>query len=1248
MSNILKESLLGWGGYKDVLEKIPLDKNVVLSKHYDWTQETIDVTDTYYKWTVSTYTCYTKTDTPKLGDIAKLKDPESDSYITCYVKSYNEALNTITLYDYSNHIGYSSFVFDSAVEMTIPQTISRNYIYPINIDGTKNDVRYELVLTEEQIYDNETYYFDQPTNGIVRIAWKEFGPRFGGTGCNILKCMNFDLYNPNTFELIDSHVIWGYSNHNFSSNSTPNNQVNSTQGLYSFYCNGIYGQNYEGSTDHGFMHEPTVFIYSPMYRRVFAAEVGKAAPVENPIVPAGNTSIKRSTDVCTNVYNRSSSLDDLSDIIIGIYSPKDVQWDSYVENQVFYEVKVNLENSVSDPIIPATINGEIEQFAKISEDGIATNMNSSGGSIISPSNIQMLGSSEFGCLSVVKFNESAFGNSDWNDFYILPATAEQNKVVLSIYYTAAEHSFYFRRVLYQAGEVVDTQDTTSFTPNTTDLYYIRWYSALNDDEKIEISSDGGATYTELYSGSDIICSQGSSSYKIKFCPPSETVYLTKSMIATTVSGNTTTWLPAIAHAYEMETGVSSTIKYTREQMPMIPFTTQMVMFRKSNNDYQKFTFYTNTYTLDTSGSYPIYTVSQGYKYAEIPSQVNWFPQVLPDDNLLAGGDCRGNMLKINSYANWEGYFSYLQSFMTEGSYTCGLVLNQTSNTYPGAPFETHTKFPRLYTGPRYVSNPIKISEAGEVARIGSTLVYKKYADECFASVCILQSSNHFKLYVVVVSETENGAKCNSTGSSDDGIVKQSIVYKGKRYYIYTEESTTSESQIQFTNSMSLPYIRFDSPMYDSTIAAMVVIGEYADHKTYYTPTFIKDTYNNNTSNLKYSYLLPEKNLIDLELHDAYSGEETVVIHPQTKAIPMNEKYMVLTSVNDTTQLPRYINLLSTSFEVENPQTNFKCSITPNIQKIDCNRNLEYVAHNSLPTQSHGYDFEIVPVAIATDEISSTLINRKYLTPGTYKLFLEPGFYQFGGRSGGGAGGESSSYNLAYGGCGGSGELFNEFISIYEPTEIEIQVGSGGLTYSEGGNGGFGGDQTDAPEYPGCGGGGGRPSSINIVTEEFSRALGKSGGGGGGGAGAYDTRPGRYADGASGGGGGGLYMLSSFRNAWNILNKSFHLYAFHDESTNTNYLSEVMTNDTLIETFSLVQNTEYTVGEVLLEGTTLNLIVSDMRYETIYTTAALVFEAVYKDSDTVFSTITIDNIYKRSVNTATYNGKKGGKGGVHIS
>ena len=137
--------------------------------------------------------------------------------------------------------------------------------------------------------------------------------------------------------------------------------------------------------------------------------------------------------------------------------------------------------------------------------------------------------------------------------------------------------------------------------------------------------------------------------------------------------------------------------------------------------------------------------------------------------------------------------------------------------------------------------------------------------------------------------------------------------------------------------------------------------------------------------------------------------------------------------------------------------------------------------------------------------------------------LPIGNYQIVCRGAGGAGGQTGggygNSSGGVGGCGAKGELSVNTAEVATVSTADIIIGTGGKTFSNGGNGGEKGYTAGnvAPDA-GSGGGGGMPSYVQINTNFYIA----DGGGGGGGGGAAGSANRRYDSGGAGGGGGGFY------------------------------------------------------------------------------------------------------------------------------
>lgn len=154
-------------------------------------------------------------------------------------------------------------------------------------------------------------------------------------------------------------------------------------------------------------------------------------------------------------------------------------------------------------------------------------------------------------------------------------------------------------------------------------------------------------------------------------------------------------------------------------------------------------------------------------------------------------------------------------------------------------------------------------------------------------------------------------------------------------------------------------------------------------------------------------------------------------------------------------------------------------------------------------------------------------SRLYEEPGTYEIALTPGVYTVMMRGAGGAGGNNGDGNTGTygkGGAGGTAELVQETFTLSRAVVATVYVGAGGLTKSNGGNGGDRGEpgwMSTGRYWGGAGGGGGFPTYLKIFTRYI---LSAGGGGGGGGGGAGERSTSSHNSSAGGGGGGGYYRL----------------------------------------------------------------------------------------------------------------------------
>lgn len=153
--------------------------------------------------------------------------------------------------------------------------------------------------------------------------------------------------------------------------------------------------------------------------------------------------------------------------------------------------------------------------------------------------------------------------------------------------------------------------------------------------------------------------------------------------------------------------------------------------------------------------------------------------------------------------------------------------------------------------------------------------------------------------------------------------------------------------------------------------------------------------------------------------------------------------------------------------------------------------------------------------------------------------LTIGKYQVVCRGAGGAGGENGGARQGTaqaGGAGGKGDLTVSEITIPNVMNVDIVVGEGGLTKTNGGNGGSKGASSGigASSDGGAGGGGGMPSYLHYA---YGDVYANGGGGGGGAGGNAINSQGRYEGGSGSGGGGGYYKFINSTTIQNIAGKN---------------------------------------------------------------------------------------------------------------
>ena len=529
----LKESLLGWGGYKDVQDKIYLNKNVVYMRGNIQTITT-EVSERFYKWestitennTTNTIYYYTKDRNPKLGDYAFTDYDSSNRNYDGYVYSNNDT----TLVLYRKNTGKQTCTFVEQLDSPMTFTISgeREKVYLVNFDHTQTSKTFNIDISYEDTRLNEKFFFDKQTQCLIRTAYQQVGPVYTST-IPVMKKMVFDSFDPNTGELLDHHIVWGVSSHDLGQGSRKENISN---GLYSFYCNGAGGYSHNNPWDSGIVHPATVFVYTPRFKRVCKFEVGNVLDVRNPLptTPAAltNSVLK---DAFIGIYNQSEDLDDLTDLQIGMYVPDYLTDSAGNINQKFYVVHANAELNGDNVYVPFTVDMTAVGTASCSLYGIATDLDSNNYYKTNNMKFDYIESSflNFG----LKLNQDFF--VDGREITLLePVASNTPGVILKLTYQEQNNRVYFKRE-YKDGTGSDLVSPisgyiTGLQPDT--FYLFAWFKA-GSTEYLACSKDNGFYYNPCVQGAALPDYLENVSQPYKIGPEYCKLYLTKTNLSIT-------------------------------------------------------------------------------------------------------------------------------------------------------------------------------------------------------------------------------------------------------------------------------------------------------------------------------------------------------------------------------------------------------------------------------------------------------------------------------------------------------------------------------------------------------------------------------------------------------------------------------------------------------------------------------------------------------------------------------------------
>lgn len=329
----LKESLLGWGGYKDVQNKIGLTNRVVYMRGNR--QSSTGYTNARCIWQTGSTIFYTSSRNPDVGDLAFSAADPTNEY---RVMSYDENTDKVSIVGSNSYYGDLSFNGYTPETNNCEYTVYSEKVFLVNIDGTSNNTVFVWRFDSNDTVKNERFYFDKVTQCLIRVAYDEFGVKNAALNrYGTLKIVVFDTFNPNTGIRLDHHVIWGFSDQKLNDENVIPNCL---QSLYSVYLNGFCEA---GSTRIQSQQPATVFLYSARQRKVYQVPVGNIITV--PSVGSTFTSNK-SGDALISAYNNDESVDSINSILLTYFCP------SYTSTRpTAYLISVDLETNPATMVI---------------------------------------------------------------------------------------------------------------------------------------------------------------------------------------------------------------------------------------------------------------------------------------------------------------------------------------------------------------------------------------------------------------------------------------------------------------------------------------------------------------------------------------------------------------------------------------------------------------------------------------------------------------------------------------------------------------------------------------------------------------------------------------------------------------------------------------------------------------------------------------------------------------------------------
>lgn len=313
-----------------------------------------------------------------------------------------------------------------------------------------------------------------------------------------------------------------------------------------------------------------------------------------------------------------------------------------------------------------------------------------------------------------------------------------------------------------------------------------------------------------------------------------------------------------------------------------------------------------------------------------------------------------------------------------------------NNLFQAAISTTTTRIPRYMISPKLVSYPLEISTGNEYigslegytyhkANEETAYVMKYYSTNVTSSTSgpvLYKSEVHYTLIGKTPTSVEVNVQEPTTITRTPTVSTKPFMYNNEDTWYVTDIVLDTTGQ-PWTEDNSLPASYLE--LYESNKKASIAedFGFYTymgimGRGIYTVPLLIKDYYNNGSNGLSYNLYTLASGRSAVTIHESVTDSTASVLDAsnEQKYIPTTDKNIAIAyTVNaSSSALPRYVNIVSVMPEYDSTTKWFK--IKPTTVKIDANTNTYYRENNtyvaSAPYESGG--FAIPPVVICDGDI----------------------------------------------------------------------------------------------------------------------------------------------------------------------------------------------------------------------------------------------------------------------------------------